>query len=746
MHTLKPITVYAANCRGTPTNCLYPNRNEVTDESSAAKAFSRDIVCAEYRNNYRSVENFLTSNALPMDCDNDHSNDSALWITADDIENFFPDVTYFIHYSRHHMKPKGELSSRPRFHVIFLIDTTSNPEDYVRLKQRVAEAFPFFDPDAMDAARFLIGTENPEVVFHPGTITLNAFLEEYESEVAFSKMESTSIPEGSRNSTMSRTGARIIKRYGDTSEAKELFFQEAEKCDPPLEDAELETIWGSCQKFFKKISSTVTYIPPNDYNATGPVRWETPIPFNDFTLPEFPTDALPPAIRDYVEAVAETTQTSADMAAVASLAILAICAQGKYRIWGKPDWWEPLNLYCVIALPPAERKSAVISLMTAPLEEYEKEVNATLDAQIIESQMMRSILEKERRSLEDKVSKGKATADDVAKKAKEIAAFKEIQQLKLFVDDVTSERLTSILAENHGRAAIASAEGGIFDILNGIYTKNVNIDVFLKGHSGDSIRVDRIGRASELIDHPALTMLLAVQPDVLHGLMTNGTFHGRGLTARFLYAIPKSFRGDRKFYTEPISDAVKSSYNHLIRTLLVNTQNDEPLHLTQDATLVLKNLYLNTESRFHTDLAEIESWAGKYTGAVLRIAGLLHIAENNGIPEFCNVSEQTMKNAVRIGEYFLEHAKAAHALMGADPLNKQGEYLLSRIQKAQVREFSRRDAMRMCRGIKSAESIQPVLNRLCEYGYIAPKPTEPVMGVGRRPSEVYLTNPCLLAS
>ena len=384
--------------------------------------------------------------------------------------------------------------------------------------------------------------------------------------------------------------------------------------------------------------------------------------------------------------------------------------------------------------------------MTAPLEEYEKEVNAVLDAQIIESQMMRSILEKERRSLEDKVSKGKATVEDVTKKAQEIAAFKEIQPLKLFVDDVTSERLTSILAENRGRAAIASAEGGIFDILNGIYTKSVNIDVFLKGHSGDTIRVERIGRACESIDHPTLTMLLAVQPEVLHGLISNGTFNGRGLTARFLYSIPKSFRGNRKFYTNPISDAVKASYNHLIRTLLVNNQNDEPLRLTQGATLVLEKIYLNTESRFHTDLAEIESWAGKYTGAVLRIAGLLHIAENNGIPEFSDVSEQTMKNAVRIGEYFLEHAKAAYSLMGADPVNKQGEYLLSKIQKAQVREFSRRDAMRMCRGIKTAESIQPVLNRLCEYGYIAPKPTEPVLGVGRRPSEMYLTNPCLLAS
>ena len=115
MQNPKPITVYAANCRGTPTNCLYPHRIEVTDKSGAAKAFSRDIVCAEYRNNYRSVENFLTSNALPMDCDNDHSNDPALWITADDIENVFPDVTYFIHYSRHHMKPKVNSPPVPGF-------------------------------------------------------------------------------------------------------------------------------------------------------------------------------------------------------------------------------------------------------------------------------------------------------------------------------------------------------------------------------------------------------------------------------------------------------------------------------------------------------------------------------------------------------------------------------------------------------------------------------------------------------
>ena len=746
MTTTSPIIVFAANRRGDATNCMYPHRIEVTDEASAVAAFSRDFVCAEYRNNYRSNDNFLVSNTLPMDCDNDHSDDPALWITAEDIADFFPDVTYIIHYSRHHMKPKGERSSRPRFHVIFLIDSTNDSDAYVRLKQRVAEVFPFFDPGAMDAARFLFGTENAEVEFHPGTITLNAYLEEYESEVAFSEMESTTIPDGSRNSTMSRIGARIIKRYGDTDDARELFFREAERCDPPLEDAELNTIWGSCQKFFKKLLSTPGYVSPEAYNGTGPLQWETPIPFDAFDLPAFPADTLPPAVRDYAKAVAETTQTSVDMAAVASLAILSICLQGKYRIWGKSDWWEPLNTYCVIVLPPAERKSAVISLMTSPLEEYEQEVNAAMDAQIIESQMKKTVLDKERRMLEDKVAKGKADTTELADKAKEISAFQETQPLKLFVDDVTAEKLASVLAENHSRAAIVSTEGGIFDILNGIYTKNVNIDVFLKGHSGDTIRVDRIGRASESILHPTLTMLLAVQPEVLNGLMTNGTFRGRGLTARFLYSMPKSSLGIRAFHTKPIEESIKTKYTQLIRSLLAAASKEEPIQLSKEATDVLERLFHETESRFRTDLAEIADWAGKYVGAVLRIAGLLHIAENHSFPEFSDVSASTMENAVRIGEYFLEHAKAAYSLMGADPVNKQGEYLLDAIKRGQVSEFSRRDAMRMCRRFHTTESLQPVLNRLCEYGYIAPKPTEPVLGAGRRPSEVYLTNPCLLAS
>lgn len=93
----------------------------------------------------------------------------------------------------------------------------------------------------MDVARFLFGTEDPQVIYHPGVAHLNEFLDDLENEQAFAGMGHTT-PEGSRNSTLSRIGAKIIKRYGDTAKSKELFLQAAEQCVPPLEDRELENI------------------------------------------------------------------------------------------------------------------------------------------------------------------------------------------------------------------------------------------------------------------------------------------------------------------------------------------------------------------------------------------------------------------------------------------------------------------------------------------------------------------------
>jgi hypothetical protein len=49
-------------------------------------------------------------------------------------------------------------------------------EAYAALKQLLHEIFPYLDANALDAARFLYGTRDPQVEFHPGDKTLTDFL------------------------------------------------------------------------------------------------------------------------------------------------------------------------------------------------------------------------------------------------------------------------------------------------------------------------------------------------------------------------------------------------------------------------------------------------------------------------------------------------------------------------------------------------------------------------------------------
>ncbi len=484
----------------------------------------------------------------------------------------------------------------------------------------------------------------------------------------------------------------------------------------------------------------------------GPVLWEQPIPFDEISLPDFPVDALPDAIADYVHAVAESTQTPPDMAATAALAIVALTMQGKYKVRGKDDWIEPVNLYAVNVAEPAERKSAVISLMTRFMSEYEAEYNKQLSAKLEVNQMAKRVLERKKAAIIEKVSKGKADETELQEVGEEIANFVELHPLRLYTDDVTTEKLTSILADNGGVAGLVSAEGGIFDLLAGIYSKNVNIDVFLKAHAGDSLRVNRIGRSSETIQHPALTVLLAVQPSVLSGMMQNSTFRGRGLTARFLYCMPTSKVGSRKYRSESIPAEVATTYEFVIRDLLEEEAGEVPqiIPLSAEADKLLEEFANELEPKLREEYSDISDWAGKLTGAVLRISALLcrsSVMVSNPFEMDAAdlvVSGETMANAIRIGRYYLEHARAAYSLMGADPAVKQCKYVLSAISKYGLTEVNRRDIMRICRSFKTAEEVQPVLNRLVEYGYLAVKDDGNYATGGRPANPTYLVNPAVL--
>ena len=263
-------TIYHSDFIGNPGNCSYPHKAEITDAAVFAAAVSRDYVCAEYRNNYRSGDNFIGSDCLPVDCDNDHSENPDEWMQPADVEAAFPNVAFAVHYSRSHMREKNGKPARPKFHVLFPIDRVTDASCYSDMKKLVNAIFPYFDTKALDAARFFFGTNSPQVEIHEGCMNLTDFLagDDFDANMAGGYRASQVIPEGSRNATLSRFAGRVIKKYGDSEEAYQAFMEEAAKCAPPLPDFELSTIWHSAQRFFAKIQRQDGYVPPEAYNVS----------------------------------------------------------------------------------------------------------------------------------------------------------------------------------------------------------------------------------------------------------------------------------------------------------------------------------------------------------------------------------------------------------------------------------------------------------------------------------------------
>lgn len=724
------ITLTPSNYYQDAKKSKYLNPVVVESLEDFKKVILKDYACAVYKDNHRSIDDFLYADAIVFDIDNDHSENPDDWITPDKVSSFFDDVPIYIQYSRNHMKIKNGKPARPKFHIIMPIDKVTDAKEYRTMKEKVYSIFPFVDGQALDSARLLFGTAEPNVDYIDGTRTLTDFLKEYDNEAKFAQLGET-IPEGSRNKTMHSIALKLLTRYGLCSESLDKYREASTKCSPPLENDELNTIWKSALKYYKVIKSQKDYIPPEQFTNDS---WDKLVPLDEVVLPAFPIDALPEVLRNYVSDVAESTQTPIDMAGVASLALMSIAMQPRYKIIGKSDWEEQLSLYCMIVAEPSDRKSAVFNQIIKVIQSFEADYNERHSIDVLKSQEEHSSLEKRYKKATKDYENGKITKDEYDEAFSKYSSHKVINPISLTLDDVTSESLTNEIESQDGCIALVSSEGGIFDILSGSYTNFPKIDIFLKGYSGDFIKVSRIGRPSLYVKNPRLTILLTVQPKVLENVVNNGTFTGRGLSARFLYSVPKSLVGSRRFETKPIDFDNKKRFSDLIHEILNEPRTvTKFISLSDDAYSLLKDYYESFESRLITDLKEIGGWAGKLVGNILRISALITRARNVKYDAFLYtpstddsaewmVQKEDMENAIRLGDYFLEHARYAFDFMDDSTIKKQALNFLEKLKVSKVNEISFRDACRTTKFMNKKDKATAVITLLVDNGYLREKP------------------------
>ena len=450
-------------------------------------------------------------------------------------------------------------------------------------------------------------------------------------------------------------------------------------------------------------------------------------------LPVFNLELLPCKVRGFSKALCESLQVSPGMVAPAVVSVSALGIQKKFIVRPLPGWDEPPNLYIAVVQEPSERKSPTMKEVLVPVYEYETEENERLAPEIATYKAKKEVLENRIRNTINSLSKsGKKKGDekyldmgDLDTFQNELNQLEEVAPVRLAVDDVTMEVLGKLLEQNKERIGIMSTEGGIFNILAGRYSDKTVIDIVLKAYSGDRFSQDRLGRKGQTLNNPLITMLLYVQPIIIKEVMENSEFVGRGLNARFLYSIPPSTIGKRRYRVMEIPEADRAEYVDTVKRLLAIPvpENPKAVELDGDADKIAESYFYEIEKEMEDASPEFRAWLGKLHGTTMRIALSLHCLEHIEESGEHKISGETMKNAIEMGRYFKAHAEAAYNIMGLmdSPEVRDAKYLMKRIDSTGLMEIKLRDLQRMCmnrNGMETREGMIPGLVCLIEHGYV----------------------------
>lgn len=416
--------------------------------------------------------------------------------------------------------------------------------------------------------------------------------------------------------------------------------------------------------------------------------WEKPLEIDLDKIPPFPENIFPKWLEEYIEAVAEETQTAKDLSAMTTISVLSTALSKKFYVNPKGNWIEHVNTFIAIAQGSGNRKSEVYKQFIRPITEYENKEAKRLSSVVTDEETTLKMRKKRYEHLiasygkkgdPELLEEAKLLADEIKKNEKNRTIIPQIITL-----DATPEKLVDILKEQKEKIALLSSEGNeVFEMISGRYTGVPNQEIYLKGYGNEQYIADRVGGGMKKLNAPSITMGLFVQQSVIRSLPQD--FTNRGLTQRFLYSFPDSLLGKRKINTEVIPEKMKERYNDNVLSLLkFHPENSIKLTLSKEAVDFLnEQLEILEVELGQEDLLEgMVGWTSKLVGNLLRIAGVLHIAEQKdmtNLNEETEISLSTLEKVFRLKPYFIQHAKHAFGVMDNETKVNDLHYLLEKI-------------------------------------------------------------------
>jgi len=211
--------------------------------------------------------------------------------------------------------------------------------------------------------------------------------------------------------------------------------------------------------------------------------------------PEYPLDALPPTIRDVVQAQVDVMKVDEAAVAVPMLAAMLGVVGNSVVIEPMADWQEPMVAWTALVAPSGEMKSATVGIAEKALNELEAGFPPPLP---------------------------------------------EEKRERLVVSDTTVEALGDIAFNNPRGLIVVRDELAGFVRGIGQYKKTPGADeaFWLSAHEGKRHSVDRRSTGSITVPRLLVSVLGGIQPSVLHEVMRERNRETSGFAGRWWLVWP----------------------------------------------------------------------------------------------------------------------------------------------------------------------------------------------------------------
>ncbi|MEQ8770045.1 MAG: DUF3987 domain-containing protein [Phycisphaerales bacterium] len=530
-----------------------------------------------------------------------------------------------------------------------------------------------------------------------------------------------------------------------------------ERCSPPWPEERLRYKLDEAEKAATR-GEAFRPAPTADPSDDDP--WPEPMPLPDGADPPvFPLERVFPEASAkagvFVGALAEALQVPPELPGLLVLPVTSLAISGRAVIEVAPGWIEPAPIWTLTMLGSGERKSAAFQSVLGAVLEWERAEAERMRPTIARAEELKRISEQRLKT----ARRDAAQADDDAREAlskaaqtlaEEVGAMTVPRPPQLRTGEPTPEAVADLMQRNGERLLLAAPEAGAFDTMMGRYQRGVpNFDVYLCGHAGDALSMDRKHGGSIHLARPELSVAMTVQPVAVRDLLSNPHAKGRGLIGRFMLSCPAGRVGARAIHPDPLPEHLADAWARWITHLLELHKPERPttVRLSAEAHRAMSGFRQELEPRLGPagDLNEHSEFGSKLPGLVARIALTLFALGHWARPALSpagsdEIGIDEMNAAIAWGRWAIDAHTHALSAVGADADLELARKCARWIARHDRPDFTRRDLFtaRRTNAVRHPEDLNGAIDILIEHGWIRPSARRARTG---RPAERCEINP-----